>query len=190
MGTVDKPWDPLVLAFVIVCLFLGWLVKIGVESRTTGFDNPAIGISLKYPAAWVTTQEKNAYLAVFDPQTPAIFNTKFTLRLADWNEQIEIGNFIMELTAERAASLTLYRTISMRPIEMNNRKGMKIEYAYAIDPIGVHAGVISIPKIVRALDVIIPEGNKVHILTFAAEEDEYDKNLPNFHRILKSVSIQ
>ena len=96
----------------------------------------------------------------------------------------------MELTAKRGTSLALYRTISMKPMQMKNRKGMQIEYAYATDPIGMHAGVVSIPKIVRALDVIIPDGNKIHILTFAAEEDEYERNLHYFYRILKSVSIQ
>jgi hypothetical protein len=190
MGTVDKPWDPFVLAFVVVCLILGLLLKVGVENRTTGFVDPSLGISLHYPASWVTTQEENAHLAVFNPHTPSIFNTKFTLRSVDWYENLEIGNFIMELAAERGTAFTLYRTISMKPIQLNNRKGMQIEYAYATDPIGVHAGVVSIPKIVRALDVIVPDENMIHILTFAAEENQYERNLPHFYRILKSVSIQ
>ena len=190
MGTVDKPWDPFVIAFVVVCLFLGWLVKVGVENRTTGFDDPVLGIALNYPASWVTTQEENAHLVVFDPQTPSAYNTKFTLKSKNWNEGLEIGNFIMELTAERGISLPLYRTISMKPMQMKNQRGMQIEYAYATDPIGMQAGVVSVPKIVRALDVIIPGGNKIHILTFAAEEDEYERNLHYFYRILKSVSIE
>ena len=190
MGTVDKPWDRFVIAFVVVCLFLGWLVKVGVENRTTGFDDPALGISLNYPASWVTTQEEYAHLAVFNPQTPSVYHTKFTLRSVDWNEELEIGNFIMELTAERGTALALYRTISMKPMQVKDRKGMQIAYAYATDPIGMHAGVVSVPKIVRALDVIIPDGNKIHILTFSAEENEYEANLPHFYRILKSVSIQ
>jgi len=189
MGTVDKNWDPAVLVFLVACLFIGWLVKAGVESRTISFDDSEIGISLRYPANWVTTQEEDALLAVLDPQTPSTFNTKLTLHSEKWNEELELGSFIMELAAARGASLPLYRTISMNPIQVDDRKGMKVEYAYAIDPIGAHAGVVSIPKIVRALDVIVPKADKAYIITFAAEEKEYDRYSPAFHAILESVRM-
>jgi len=190
MGTVDKNWDPAVLVFLVACLFIGWLVKAGVESRTIDFDDPGVGISLRYPAHWVTTQEEDALLAVLDPQTPSTFNSKLTLNSAKWNEDIELGSFVMELAAARGASLPLYRITSMDPIQVDNRKAMEVEYAYAIDPIGVQAGVVSVPKIVRALDVIVPKAQKAFIITFAAEEKEYDRYLPAFHTILKSVRLQ
>ena len=75
-------------------------------------------------------------------------------------------------------------------IVLYHDNAMKVEYAYAIDPIGVQAGVVSVPKIVRALDVIVPKAQKAFIITFAAEEREYDRYLPAFHTILKSVRLQ
>lgn len=190
MGTVDKHWDPIVLVSVIACLLIGWLVKAGVESRTIEFDDPEAGISLHYPASWLTSEEEDALLEVLDPLTPSIFNTKLVIASKEWNEDIEIGNFIVELTAKRGSSLPLYRTISLNPFQVNDLKAMKLEYAYAFDPIGVQAGVISVPIIVRAFDVILPYNGRVYIITLAAEEREYHRNLPSFHRILRSIQIQ
>jgi hypothetical protein len=190
MATTKRHWDPAVLIFVIACLLIGWLIKGGVESRTIGFHDPDSGISLSYPAHWVTMAEEGALLAVFDPQTPSTFNTKLTLYSEKWSKELELGNFIVQFSAERGSSLPLYRTISMNPIEVNNLKAMKVEYAYAIDPIGVRAGVTSIPKIVRALDVIVPKDEVIFIFTYAAEEKEYEKSFPAFNTITKSIRIQ
>jgi hypothetical protein len=190
MTTTNRHWDPAVFLFVIACLLIGWLIKVGIESRTISFHDPESGISLSYPAYWVTMPEENAVLAVFDPQTPSTFNTKLTLQSKDWSKELDIGNFIVQFSAERGRSLPLYRTISMNPITVNDLKAMKVEYAYAIDPIGVRAGVKSIPKIVRALDVIVPKGEEVFVFTCAAEEKEYEKSFPTFTSIIESIRIK
>jgi len=190
MAKSNRHWDPMVLIFVIVCLLIGWFIKAGVEGRTISFSDSKSGISLNYPAGWVTMPEEGAILAVINPQTPSTFSTRFTINTRHWNKALELGNFIVQFSAERGSSLSLYRIISMNPFELSNLKAMRVEYAYAIDPIGVRAGVTSFPKIVRAFDVIISKDDQMYIFTFAAEEKEYGKNLAKFNAIVESIRLQ
>lgn len=190
MAAYNKPWDYVVFIFIIVFLVIGWSIKMSVETRTNSFIDAESSISLNYPASWVIMPEEGALLAVIDPQTPSTFSTRFTMHTSTWNKEIGLTNFIVQFSADRGRSLTLYRIISINPFDIGDLKAMKVEYAYAINPIGVRAGVTSVPIVVRAFDVIVAKGDQMYIFTCAADENEYSNNASTFNTIVKSIRIQ
>ena len=190
MAKQKRPWDPAVLVFVIVCLFIGWFIKTSVEGRETTFSDDESGVVLKYPRGWVTLPQKDAALSVSNPQCASTFNTKFTVSIHSWNQEVGVNNFITDLSVKRSSSVSLYRIISRNPIELSDSEATKLEYAYAIDPIRLSAGAVSIPIVVHAFDIIVPKNDQMYVFTFAADEKEYEKNLSKFLSIADSIRIQ
>lgn len=190
MAKKIRPWDPAVLVFVIVCLFIGWFIKATVEGRETTFSDDESGVILKYPRGWVTLPQKGAVLSVSNPQCASTFKTKFTFSLHSWSKEVNVSNFITNLSVKRSSSVSLYRIISRNPFELSDSEATKLEYAYAIDPIRLSAGAVSIPIVVRAFDIIVPKDNQMYVFTFAADEKEYEKNLAKFLSIADSIRMQ
>ena len=190
MAKQNRPWDSAVLVFVIVCLFIGWFIKASVEGRETTFSDDESGIVLKYPRGWVTLPQKDAALSVSNPQCASTFNTKFTVSIHKWNKEVGVNNFITNLSVKRSSSVSLYRILNRNPYELTDSEATKLEYAYAIDPIRLSAGAVSIPIVVRAFDIIVSKDNQMYVFTFAADEKEYKKNLAKFLSIADSIRMQ
>jgi len=178
-----------VVVFSALCLAAGWLVKTAVEGRTVRLVDAKSGVSLSYPASWLRLPEADAIVTVIDPQSPGPFSTSFTVRTGPLAGSQDPSNLAVQVSAERAHSLALYRTSSVEPVELSGVKGIRIEYAYAADPVGIAAGRTSIPRVARAVDVVVRRGDLAYYFTFAADDVAYAGVLPTFERILKSVTI-
>lgn len=190
MAKKIRPWDPAVLFFVIVCLFFGWFIKATVEGRETAFSDDESGVTLKYPKGWRNLPQNGTILSVSNPQCASTFKTKFTFSVHSWGEEVGVNNFITDLSVKRSNSVALYRIITRTPVELSSSEATKLEYAYAIDPVRMRAGAVSIPIVVRAFDIIVPKDNQMYVFTFAADEKEYKKNLAKFLSIADSIRIQ
>jgi hypothetical protein len=190
MAKKIRPWDPAVIVFVVVCLFIGWFIKATVEGRETTFSDEEYGVTLKYPRGWFNLAQEGTVLSVSNPQCASTFKTKFTFGVQSWGQEVGVSNFITDLSVKRGDSLSLFRIITRNPVELGGSKATKLEYAYAIDPVRLRAGAVSIPIVVRAFDIIVPKGNKMYVFTFAADEKEYEKNLSKFLSIADSIRIQ
>ena len=190
MAKKIRPWDPAVLIFVIVCLFIGWFIKATVEGRETTYSDDESGVVLKYPKVWVTLPQQGATLSVSNPQCASTFKTKFTFSMHSWSQEVGVNNFITDLSVKRSNSVSLYRILNRNPVELSGSEATKLEYAYAIDPVRLSAGAVSIPIVVRSFDIIVPKGNQMYVFTFAADEKEFGKNLAKFLSIADRIRIQ
>ncbi len=182
MVTKHKSWDLLVIIFILVCLAIGWILKEGIEARTVGFTDTNANISLEYPASWLPKPDANSILSVFDPQSHSFFNTRITLTVYMWYAEEGTADFIEHLRSQRESSYPLYHTISISPYEIDTLTATKLDYVY----VALTPGMI-VPDVVRAFDIIIPKGDLVYILTFSADESEYESNLSEFNNIASSI---
>ena len=184
MSFKHKSWDPFVIIFVLACLFIGWLVKEGIESRTVDFVDTNANISLEYPAGWLPMPDANSIFSVFDPQSQSFYNTgiKFTVIMGYADSEERMVDFIEHLRTQRESSYSLYHTISVSPYEIHTLKTTRLDYIYV-----TFLPEMIVPDVVRAFDIIIPKDNLVYILTFSADESEYERNLSEFNAIASSI---
>lgn len=184
MASKHKSWDPFVIIFVLACLLVGWLVKEGIESRTVDFTDTNADISLKYPAGWLPRPDANSIFSVFDPQSQSFYNTgiKLTVTMGYADSEERMVDFIEHLRSQRESCYSLYHTISVSPFEIDTLKTTRLDYVYV-----TFLPEMITPDIVRAFDIIIPKDNLVYILTFSADESEYERNLSEFDAIASSI---
>ncbi|MBN2587188.1 MAG: hypothetical protein JXR55_07835 [Candidatus Fermentibacteraceae bacterium] len=182
MASKHKPLDLFVIAFILVCLLIGWILKEGIEARTVGFTDTNANISLEYPARWLPKPDPGSLLLVFDPQSRSFFNDRISLQVARWFAQEGMDEFIEHLQTQRGSDYQLYHTISVGPLEIDSLETTRMDYVYAILSPGM-----DIPNVVRAIDIIFPKGDQVYILTLSADESEFDGNLPEFDAVVSSI---
>lgn len=182
MAFKHKSWDPFVILFVLVCLIFGWLMKEGIESRTVDFTDTNADISLEYPARWLPKLDANSIFSVFDPQSQSFYNTSMTLTVTMWYAEEGTADFIEHLQSQRESYYSLYHTISVSPCEIDTLETTRLDYVYV-----TFLPEMIVPDVVRAFDIIIPKGEQIYILTFSADENEYERNLPEFNAIANSI---
>jgi hypothetical protein len=183
MAKKNRPWDPAVLIFVVVCLLIGWFVKRSIEDRTVTYKDNELGISITYPATWVILPSNDVSFFLKNTQSESVFHPRVTVLSFEWYGGYAMGDFIEGYESWLNNQYLGYMIITKNSQELRNLKATQIVYAYLFVPFGSN-----LPTIVRAFDLITIKDNQAYIFTFAADVREYDDQVPIFNKIANSIA--
>jgi len=167
---------------VTASILVGLLLQAVALGRTeTASSGGVAGVSLSYPARWVPVPVPDATFAAADLNNGGPFGARVSV------SEVPVAQLIQRVSNDReplalATSWTLvrgeaivgYRLLGLREELVQGRPAAVVEYAYLADaPGGPASG--ALPAVMRATDVLIPVGAQVHLLTFAAQPQEYER---------------
>jgi hypothetical protein len=170
----------LVMAVVVALLMLGLALRGSALLRTRPYIDRATGIEVHYPADWFLDTHGDYMMRVRDPAARP-FRTEYTIRIAPASGQTSVRNVLDALTLQRSNTLSAYRVLSVDEEEGSTR--MTFAYVEA-DP---NPFVQQLSVVVRGMDRVILDGNRAIVVTFAAEADHFEDELPGFERFFDSL---
>ncbi len=169
-GTRDEPeWIVWVVAAVL--LIAGALIGREVLGQTR--TATAAGMSVTYPARWSRTSEPGASIAVFDRKGGGADGARVSARQVPKADVLVAGGGTIldgatNWTLSRGAELAGYRALNMAAVTVAGREAARVDYAYLLD-----ASSGAMPSLMRATDTLVPCGEKVCVLSFAAPAAEF-----------------
>lgn len=188
LGEQEPEW--IVWALVIVMLVAGFLIKGSTEGKMEAFSSG--GVSLEYPAGWSasTPEMEGQLLNASDPFSAAGFSTGMQV----WQVPVSsIGRNLPGLediafawTNQRSSQFESFSALNTTPATVDGKAAISVEYAYVAKP----NTATSLPVVVHAVDVLVLQGETLHVVSFAAEAQAFEASAGTWQNILKSVKIQ
>jgi hypothetical protein len=181
------PWA--VAALTLLALLAGWALRASVLAETRTLGDPASGLTLAVPVAWqARTDPGGALLAARDPQSPAT---------GVWIESRELGDLDASLAQrsypfELGDTLPAFRLVGApEEVLLDGDRGVRIDYAYLIDPSAGNVLVQDYPVVIAASATLVARAGRLYIVTTttdAARLDEPDHQA-ELERIVASVRL-
>jgi hypothetical protein len=186
------PKDIGVAIVVIVALTLGWLLRYQVEHATVTFRDADSPFRISYPRDWTSPplSSSTALLDVENPRADSTFKT--TLSVESRGLDPAAPPTLQTLVDRRVAQqgdLTAYRLLSTTDTTVDGAKGMRVDFAYVVQPIDAPRRQ-SLPVVVQAREYVVITQDRVYYIQLSAPENDYDRELSRFDRIIDGVRLQ
>ncbi|NTV64802.1 MAG: hypothetical protein HGA65_14915 [Oscillochloris sp.] len=184
------PKDLGVALVVLLALGLGWLLMTQTTGRTRSYAESDGGISLAYPAGWITVDSlQDVLLKVEDPQAVSTFKTTLSIERRD----LDVSNpptlqALLDRRVEDRSLLTGYHLLADGETPLANQRAILLEYAYVVQPIDTPRRA-SLPVVVKAREYLVIAGDRSYVITLAASEAAFEQARSAFERIARSVTL-
>ncbi len=158
-----------VVLFACLLLVGGWLLRGRALAELQRFESKSV--SLAYPAGWLDLGDpaagKEREATLVDAFGAGAFRSRIVIsrevRPAELQEQ-ELSSYL-QLNLQRTS--TLFHLIRERPVRVDGRAGLRLDYAYAVNPVARpdDPAATDVPVVVHAstLAVITRDGAIVRV---------------------------
>jgi hypothetical protein len=173
-----------VVLLTVVALAAGWLLKSSVENRSEAFTSG--NITAQIPVGWLSKQPGgNEVLHVTDLTTSG-FGTTYLIQVQAVPADAQLGQIVSLVTLERGNMLTGYRVLNEQEVVVQGRDAIEIDYVYVESAANLNHAVI--PVVVRGLDYVFVNNGQSVIVSYRADQSDYEADLGRFRRFLISVN--
>ncbi len=167
----------LVIGFALLSLLIGWQVKTAVQYQTRPFSTPAIQAEI--PSGWLA-QDGAGELALLARNPQALDQRYRVTILSGGSELAAVAAGQNEARRQLEPS---YRVLNETPIVVNGRYGYKVSTAF------VNAEAEGMPSVIEGVDYYFADGEEVLIISFEADQTEFEAGFDQFQRFLTSVKL-
>lgn len=182
----DRFAELTVVLVTIAALTAGWFFKSSVENASVPFE--AEGITAQAPKGWLQSgAEGDVLLHTIDLNSSG-FGAKYTIRQIAITSDATTSEVASLVSLEHAQKLTAFRMLDQQEVtDANGRTAYMINYVFVeTNPDVTHA---AIPSVVIGKDLIYLNGERAIVVSFQADEKNYDLDLGRFYRFLESINF-
>jgi len=172
-----------VILLTVVALALGWWLKSSVENRGLAFSNG--GFTAQTPVGWLVEKPGGSEVLRATDRTASGFGTTYLIQKQAAQANAKPADVASLLTLDRGNNLTGYRVLKQQDVLVQGRPAMQVEYVYVESAANLTHAVI--PAVVHGLDYIFVDSGKAVIVTYRADQSNFDTDLARFNRFLLSV---
>lgn len=186
--TLRQRWANVFTILVcILMMLLGLNLRTQTLAATTFYESPQAGISAQYPQNWLIDTDGRYVFRVRDMSRTG-FKTTFLVTVQPIGADAEERNLADRLSLDRIVDFTDYR---VQPLEMydfpDGRDAQALNYTYVATDASPFLQ--SIPTVVRGLDILTISGGQAIIITFRADADNFEEELPRFEQFLRQLEF-
>lgn len=174
----------LVVVVVLAGLALGLLIRQQNAGQTWVYTSREAGLEAAYPAGWLVDERGNYVMRVRDPKGRP-FKTQYQIAVVPAGGQTSIRNVLDGLTIQRSSDLAAYRVLNVQNVTVSGATLTEMNFAFVdADP---NPFIQRLPVVVLGKDIVIRDGDRAIVVTYMADETQYDANYPAFERFLASL---
>lgn len=182
----DRFAEITVVLVTLVALTTGWFFKSSVENASVPFE--AEGITAEAPKGWLQAGAEGDILMRTVDINSSGFGATYTIRQIAITSEATTSEVASLLTLEHAQNLTAFRMLDQQEVkDSNGRNAYIINYVFVeSNPDVTHA---EIPSVVRGKDIVYLNGERAVVVSFQADENNYDLDLGRFYIFLESIQF-
>jgi hypothetical protein len=174
---------------LVVLLTVGWVLKSGVEGRTTAFADSGGSLRIRYPAGWLAVPGSTALLEVQDPFSRGGVPTSLIVTREPRPPERTPSEIATAGALAHNRQLDIYRVISAEPTRVAGKDAVAVRYAFVADPHKAVLDLQRIPVVVRGVELFVPVDGTVYRIDFRADTTEFDAARPVLDRMLREIQL-
>ena len=180
----DRYAEITVIIVTIIALLAGWFYKSSVENSSIPFN--VEGITAQAPKGWLQSEPSGDELLRTTDRSSSGFSTTYILRKVPLAADTSAAQVSSLLTLGYGQELLAFRVLDQSDVTVFDKAAYEISYVFVeSNPDLTHK---NIPSVVRGADYIFINGNYAVVVSFWADEKNYDLDLNRFHTFLESIS--
>jgi len=180
----DRYSDWAVIVVSLVAVLLGWLLMSSVQSRSVAFDSG--GVKGQMPAGWVTDLAEAGVVLHTTELGGSGFSTAYQLEVVPVAGDASPADVASFYSINRAQNLSTVRVLDQQDVTVNGQNGYKVTYAFVDADSDLTRA--DVPVVVRGVDYFFVVGDHAVVVTYHANEDNYEADFGRFRRFLESLS--
>ncbi len=187
----DRWADWLVIGVIVLALLLGWAVKAWAEGDTDTFEDPQTGLTLHYPATWLTGSDEDLLFRARDPQSgPFKITYQAAVEPLDPTRPVSLVDAVNTTMVSRARNLTAFRLLDIETVGGEEQAPSAIwsRYVYVEekpDPFRE-----SLPAVVLGLDYTTVKEGYLYTFTLLASEADFEAAEKDFRAFVKDAGFE
>ncbi|MDZ4763930.1 MAG: hypothetical protein SGI73_05205 [Chloroflexota bacterium] len=174
------------LFYGVIAVVIALNLRDSTLNATRSYVDIQAGIRAAYPQTWIID---TGGASIFRARDMAVAGFKTTIQIAIRPISLSTStrNLIDILTLTRAQTLAAYRVLSQTTFFLNEVEATELEYTYVSSD--DNPFLAAVPIVVRGRDILITRGGQAIIVTFLADANTYEQNLPSFQRFLADLEF-
>ena len=182
----DRFAEITVVLVTIVALAAGWFYKSSVENASVPFE--AEGITADAPKGWLQAGANGDELLRTVDTNSSGFGATYTIRQIAISSEATTSEVASLVTLDHAQNLLAFKMLNQQEVvDINGRSAYMIDYVYVeSNPDITHAAV---PSVVRGTDFVYLNGDRAVVVSFQADDKNYERDLGRFYRFLESLKF-
>jgi hypothetical protein len=186
--TFNQRWNSyLAIAIALGGVIFGFFYRANVINATFPFINREAGITARYPANWLLTENPGAVVFRAEDPTARPFKTAIQITLLPIGAGAQAADILNLLNMDRAARLPAYRSFVPEDSALGTSRATQMRYAYA--SVGTDPFLQVEPVTVRALDIVVLRPGQAIVITYEAAVDRFEEKRGYFDAFLRSLSF-
>lgn len=180
----DRYSDWSVIVVTLVAVLLGWLLMSNVQSRAVPFE--AGGVTGQMPAGWMTDLAEAGVILHTTELGGSGFSTAYQLEVIPVASDVSPADVASFYSIDRAQNLSTVRVLDQQDVTVNGQNGYKVTYAFVDADSDLTRA--DVPVVVRGVDYFFVAGDHAVVVTYQADEDNYEADFGRFRRFLESLN--
>ncbi|MBI3764461.1 MAG: hypothetical protein HY260_21690, partial [Chloroflexi bacterium] len=147
--------------------------------------------SLSLPAHWQRDPlATGVIVSASDPRSASFYKAGVSgySRQIDPQNPLSADQLVDRRVNEQGGAVLAYQLISITPTKVAGADARAVEYAFVDRPIDQPFRA-ALPVVVHAVDYIIFTPSQYFVITFSADQAEFQNEQEQFQRILKSIRL-
>lgn len=176
-----------ILIYCAFCFVIAINLRNSVVNATTTYNDVQSGIRAEYPQNWLIDSDGEYVFRVRDA-TQIGFKTAIQVSVRPVSLNTTTRNLLDALSLDRAQTLTGYRVLSIDSRTLADESpATQMLYTF----VDVQAAPIlqTVPTVVEGLDVIAIQQGQAVIVSFLADSNVFDSQIPIFDRFIESLEF-
>lgn len=173
-----------VIIVTIIALAVGWFYKSSIENASLPFE--AQGITAETPKGWLQKSSDNELLHTVDINSKG-FGATYVIHTVAITSEATASEVATIVALDHAQDLLAFRVLDQRAVKVYGRDAFEISYVFVeSNPDLTHH---DIPSVVRGVDYVFLSGERAVVVSFQADEKNFEIDFGRFERFLQSLSF-
>jgi hypothetical protein len=142
-------------------------------------NSSTLGMMIKYPNNWKTTLASNKVLILQPPLDKDNYSEILVIALFGISSNVSINQLSDQAIKNYGAHYSDFYILNLKPISFQAKPAYLLLYSFT-NPV---AGRII------TMDIGIKVGNKVYIISYSAEQQEYYSHMPTIEKMINSFRL-
>lgn len=188
-GNLRQRWSHyFVLLYAAVSILVALNLRGTIINETIPYSDLETGIRARYPAGWLIDTGDDYVFRVRNISQVG-FKTSIQIAVRPVSLNTTTRNLLDALSLSRAQTLTAYRVLAIEegfrlPADV---PATRMRYVYV--EVAPEATLQRLPSVVEAFDLIAIREGQAIIISFAADADAFEEELPQFERFVDEIEF-
>lgn len=186
--TLRQRWaNVFVFLISILMLLFGLNLRNQVATATTYYESFEAGIRAFYPENWLIDNSGDYVFRVRDMSRTG-YKTTFQVAVRPVGPDAQERNLADRLTLDRLQTFTDYRVQPLVPYLLPN--GIEAQaMSYTFVATEASPFLQGVPTVVRGLDILAIRGGQAVIISYRADEQNFEDEFARFERFLQNLEF-